>query len=90
MFGQYLFFFYFCLMNLMPSNISATLGGITAEMSQVVQWMSETFADQERGERRGPKSVVSPIGSMYGICTYIYPKNGPNVGKYSIHGAYGI
>jgi len=26
---------------------------------------------------------------MYGIFTYIYPKNGPNVGKYSIHGAYG-
>ena len=27
---------------------------------------------------------------MYGIFTYIYPKNGPNVGKYSIHGASGI
>ena len=27
---------------------------------------------------------------MYGIFTYISPKNGPNVGKYSIHGAYGI
>ena len=26
---------------------------------------------------------------MYGIFTYIYPKNCPNVGKYSIHGAYG-
>ena len=26
---------------------------------------------------------------MYGIITYIYPKNGPNVGKYSIHGASG-
>jgi hypothetical protein len=25
---------------------------------------------------------------MYGIFTYIYPQNGPNVGKYSIHGAY--
>ena len=24
-----------------------------------------------------------------GIFTYIYPKNGPNVGKYSIHGASG-
>ena len=30
-----------------------------------------------------------PICSMYGIFTYIYPKNDPNVGKYSIHGAYG-
>ena len=26
---------------------------------------------------------------MYGIFTYICPKNHPNVGKYSIHGAYG-
>ena len=30
-----------------------------------------------------------PIGSMYGICTYIYHKNQPNVGKYTIHGSYG-
>ena len=33
---------------------------------------------------------VIPIGSMYGIYIYIYPKNGPNVGKYSIHGANGL
>ena len=26
---------------------------------------------------------------MYGIFTYIYPKNQPNVGKYAIHGASG-
>ena len=31
-----------------------------------------------------------PICSMYGIFTNIYPKNHPNVGKYSIHGASGI
>ena len=31
-----------------------------------------------------------PICSMHGIFTYIYPKNGPNGGKYSIHGAYGV
>ena len=31
-----------------------------------------------------------PIGSMYGIFTYIYHKNQPNVGKYTIHGSYGI
>ena len=30
-----------------------------------------------------------PKCSMYGICVYIYPKTGPNVGKYSIHGASG-
>ena len=27
---------------------------------------------------------------MYGIFTYIYPINDPNVGKYTIHGASGI
>ena len=30
-----------------------------------------------------------PIGSMYGIFTYIYHKFKPNVGKYTIHGSYG-
>ena len=27
---------------------------------------------------------------MYGIFTYICPNNHPNVGKYTLHGAYGI
>ena len=31
-----------------------------------------------------------PIGSMYGIFTYIFHKNQPNVGKYTIHGSYGL
>ena len=30
-----------------------------------------------------------PMGSMYGIFTYIYHKNQPNVGEYTIHGPYG-
>ena len=30
-----------------------------------------------------------PICSMYGIFTNICPRNHPNVGKYTIHGAYG-
>ena len=32
---------------------------------------------------------IYPICSMYGIFTNIYPINHPNVGKYTIHGAYG-
>ena len=35
-------------------------------------------------------SIEIPRCSMYGIFTYIYPKNCPNVGKHSIHGASGI
>ena len=31
-----------------------------------------------------------PIGSMYGIFTYIWHKNQLNVGKYNIHGSYGF
>ena len=30
--------------------------------------------------------LLIPIPSMYGIFTYIYHKNQPNVGKYTIHG----
>ena len=33
--------------------------------------------------------IIYPIGSMYGIFAYIYHKNQPNVGKYTIHGSYG-
>ena len=33
--------------------------------------------------------IPYPIGSMYGIFSYIYHKNQPNVGKYTIHGSYG-
>ena len=33
--------------------------------------------------------LAYPIGSMYGIFTYIWVIYGVNVGKYSIHGAYG-
>jgi len=31
-----------------------------------------------------------PLCSMYGIFTIICPKNRPNVGTYTIHGAYGL
>ena len=35
------------------------------------------------------KNLSNHISSMYGIFTYIYHKNQPNVGKYAIHGWYG-
>ena len=35
-------------------------------------------------------SLIVPIASRYGIFTYIYHKNQPNVGKYTIHGGYGV
>ena len=36
------------------------------------------------------KQIQVPIGSIYGIFTYIYHKNRPNVGQYTIHGSYGV
>ena len=47
------------------------------------------------GGKKSPKKPTQaesniPIGSMYGIYSYIYHKNQPNVGKYTIHGSYGI
>jgi len=33
--------------------------------------------------------MLKAIGSMYGIFTYIYRKNKPNVGNHTIHGSYG-
>ena len=33
---------------------------------------------------------VLPIGSIYGIFTYISHRNHPDVGKYTIHGSYGL
>ena len=46
--------------------------------------------ERERGGSN-PENFTSPepIGSMYGIFTYIYHENQPNVGKYTIHGSYG-
>ena len=32
---------------------------------------------------------ITPIPSMYGTFNYIYRKNQPNVGKYTLHGSYG-
>ena len=36
------------------------------------------------------RNLYIPIGSMYGIFTYIWVIFRANVGKYSIHGSYGI
>ena len=37
---------------------------------------------------RFPRAI--PIGSMYGIFTYIWLKLMVNVGRYTIHGTYGM
>ena len=44
----------------------------------------------EYGRRIECESPPSPICSMYGIFTYIWVFFGANVGKCSIHGAYGL
>ena len=42
------------------------------------------------GNDRNHQAVPLPIASMYGIFAYIYHKNQLNVGKYTIHGSYGL
>ena len=57
---------------------------------------TSTNSCQPRSLCRGEKLCVSVLrmlfsyqhGSRYGIFTYIYHKNQPNVGKYSIHGCF--
>ena len=55
--------------------------------------MAEERQEEETGrlvvDRIGSEGLAGPIESMYGIFTYIYHKNAPNVGKYTIHGFYG-
>ena len=57
-------------------------------------WQQRCRSDARRSpfwESHQPWLAIetTPICSMYGIFTNIYPINEPNVGKYTIHGAYG-
>ena len=63
--------------------------------TQNVHDHSSVFQDTAKNteiRKRSPAkyaNTLEPIGSMYGIFTYIYHRNHPNVGKYTIHGSYG-
>jgi len=46
--------------------------------------------DWQNKKSRMTRMTYIPTGSVYGIFTYTYHKNQPNVGKYTIHGWYGI
>ena len=57
-----------------------------------ISWRSAGW-DPLEGENHmviSSKDKCIPIGSMYGIFTNIYPINDSNVGKYTIHGSYGM
>ena len=59
----------------------------TAIKSRISSLFGPFFKKAPRFFIQGKKP--NPIGSMYGIFTYIYHKNQLNVGKYTIHGWYG-
>ena len=44
---------------------------------------------RERDPLKRAMFGIYPRCSIYGIFTYIYPQNYPNVGKYTMHGSYG-
>ena len=48
------------------------------------------FTSKRWFPRRISEPSTLPIGFMYGIFTYIHHKNHLNVGKYTIHGSYGL
>ena len=58
---------------------------------RVIRENMTSFQKVQSGWKMDPdwRCISYPIGSMYGIFTYIYHKNQPNVGKYAIHGSYG-
>ena len=51
-------------------------------------WDIAWDAPPETVANQGSQESPYPIGSMYSIFTYIYHKNQPNVGKYTIDGWY--
>ena len=60
----------------------------------LIRWTSGAVTNRPLGrwvvEKNSPELIkMDPIPSMYGIFSYIYHKNQPNVDKYSIHGSYG-
>ena len=62
--------------------------GNACHVGAIVEWLMN-----KKGEFvHQKKTMISqlPICSMYGIFTYIWVIYGVNVGKYSIHGAYGL
>ena len=78
--------FHFCKQSWAPGAvaISAT-GQASPDPESPRRWMGRSTSKQSVSWCLFP----SPICSMYGIFAYIYPTNGPNVGKYTIHGPSG-
>ena len=55
--------------------------------NQSIFFGHDFFSPEIRNNKKTNKRY--PLGSMYGICTYIYHRYHPHVGKYTIHGSYG-
>ena len=65
-------------------QLSFFLGGF----SPFPKWSN--FEERTYVQVGGKEIYQLPIGSMYGICTYISHKNHSNVVHYSIHGSHGL
>ena len=63
--------------------------GCPVDLPIADSWPHPPASEKKKSQKKTPKFVNIPICSMYGIFTNIYPINHPNVGKYTIHGAYG-
>ena len=84
------------MLHIIPSIFTHEHDTIQSVSRTVQTWMfpprvtvgKMPFAKRKPHKQRS-KDLI-PIWSMYGIFTYIYHKNQPNVGEYAMHGSYGI
>ena len=72
-------------------DIAASCGswGLVCPNALFVLFEASTFSTCANFEPHWPKKSTHPIGSMYGIFTYIWFIFMVNVGKYTIHGSFG-
>ena len=71
----------------MPSD-SSSASNVVA-VARLKKYLINEACREAVSATSGTAQSAYPIPSMYGIHTYIYHKNQPNVGKYTIHGWYG-
>ena len=78
------------LMNLMATPYYRVFGESTEYYTHILLFISFCSENDVFLKGEGFRRVDLPIASMYGIFPYIYPKKQSHVGKYIIHGSYGL
>ena len=72
-----------------PKNVAARQTKLGIRLARCIKAICGTWKSVFLGGENDEKGWI-PMGSMYGIFTYIWLIFRLNVGKYTIHGSYGI